>query len=464
MERVAGHGQSKIRRNMMSRTKTSAIVPILVGVFLLVVSPVVAADKPTITLQQALNAATENNINLSIAQVQLQQTLRTQNATASTYMPSFSLTGGISTGGSLIGGTFSGLSANASAGISMSFNGSMITDSTTRSLAKESANLSYLQTYGTLEDNITSSYWNLAANDNAVKEARLGLDQANRQLEIAQQQYDNGLVPQLTVVQARLSVSQAEIQLKQLQDSRNLALSAFRALTGITETGFTLEELPATMELSLPDAQQLYLEYAASGMTVRSLQNSVAQATNDSKTTKLSSRVPTVSVSGSWGLSGSIVEGSSTLAQTNSGLSDTASVSVSVSVPLSSYISGTSQNLSIKNSEDAITTAQLQLQAGQQTLLQSIESVAINITQQQESLRMKQQNLETTQYSYDLSLEAFEAGLLSSQELETTRTSLLNAQIDILSSQLSHLLSCYELASLLEIDLTTLQTRYSASV
>lgn len=448
----------------MSRTKTSAIVPILVGVFLLVLSPVVATDRPTITLRQALNAAIENNIDLSIAQVQLQQTLRTQNATASTYMPSFSLTGGISTGGSLIGGTFSGLSANASAGISMSFNGSMITDSTTRSLAKESANLSYQQTYGTLEDNITSSYWNLAANDNAVEEARLSLDQANRQMEIAQQQYDNGLVPQLTVVQARLSVSQAEIQLKQLQDSRNLALSAFRALTGITETDFTLEELPATMELSLPDAQQLYLEYAVSGTKVRSLQNSVAQATNDSKTTKLSSRVPTVSVSGSWGLSGSLVEGNSTVSQATSGLSDTASVSVSVSVPLSSYISGTSQNLSIKNSEDAITTAQLQLQAGQQTLLQSIESAVINITQQQESLRMKQQNMETTQYSYDLSLEAFEAGLLSSQELETARTSLLNAQIDILSSQLSHLLSCYELASLLEIDLTTLQTRYSASV
>lgn len=448
----------------MSRTKTSAIVPILVGVFLLVLSPVVATDRPTITLRQALNAAIENNIDLSIAQVQLQQTLRTQNATASTYMPSFSLTGGISTGGSLIGGTFSGLSANASAGISMSFNGSMITDSTTRSLAKESANLSYQQTYGTLEDNITSSYWNLAANDNAVEEARLSLDQANRQMEIAQQQYDNGLVPQLTVVQARLSVSQAEIQLKQLQDSRNLALSAFRALTGITETDFTLEELPATVELSLPDAQQLYLEYVASGTKVRSLQNSVAQATNDSKTTKLSSRVPTVSVSGSWGLSGSLVEGNSTVSQATSGLSDTASVSVSVSVPLSSYISGTSQNLSIKNSEDAITTAQLQLQAGQQTLLQSIESAVINITQQQESLRMKQQNMETTQYSYDLSLEAFEAGLLSSQELETARTSLLNAQIDILSSQLSHLLSCYELASLLEIDLTTLQTRYSASV
>ncbi len=446
----------------MSRTKVSAIVPILFMAFLTALTPLGAADKPTITLEQALQAAFANNTDLSIAQVELQQALRTQDATSTTYMPSISLSGGISTGGSLIGGTFSGLSASASAGISMSFDGSMLTDSTSRTLAKEGAGISYQRTLSSLEDSVTTSYWKLVANDNAVEEARLSLDQANRQLDTANDRYENGLASQLTVAQARLSVSQAQILLKQLQDSRDLALSSFRALTGISETDFILEDLPQTIELLLPDAQTLYLDYAGDNTTVRSLQNSVSQAQNDSKTMKLSARVPTVSVSGSWGLSGRIVD--ATVQSSTGGLSDTGLVSVSVSVPLSSYIPGTSQNLAIKNSEDAVTTARLQLQAGQQELLQSIESAVLNITQQQENLRMMQQNLETTQYSYDLSVEAFEAGLLSNQELETARTSLLNAQIDILSTRLNHLTGCIELASLLETDLTALQSRYSASV
>lgn len=446
----------------MSRTKVSAIVPILFMAFLTALTPLGAADKPTITLEQALQAAFANNTDLSIAQVELQQALRTQDATSTTYMPSISLSGGISTGGSLIGGTFSGLSASASAGISMSFDGSMLTDSVSRTLAKEGAGISYQRTLSSLEDSVTTSYWKLVANDNAVEEARLSLDQANRQLDTANDRYENGLASQLTVAQARLSVSQAQILLKQLQDSRDLALSSFRALTGISETDFILEDLPQTIELLLPDAQTLYLDYAGDNTTVRSLQNSVSQAQNDSKTMKLSARVPTVSVSGSWGLSGRIVD--ATVQSSTGGLSDTGLVSVSVSVPLSSYIPGTSQNLAIKNSEDAVTTARLQLQAGQQALLQSIESAVLNITQQQENLRMMQQNLETTQYSYDLSVEAFEAGLLSNQELETARTSLLNAQIDILSTRLNHLTGCIELASLLETDLTALQSRYSASV
>ncbi len=446
----------------MSRTKVSAIVPILFMAFLTALTPLGAADKPTITLEQALQAAFANNTDLSIAQVELQQALRTQDATSTTYMPSISLSGGISTGGSLIGGTFSGLSASASAGISMSFDGSMLTDSTSRTLAKEGAGISYQRTLSSLEDSVTTSYWKLVANDNAVEEARLSLDQANRQLDTANDRYENGLASQLTVAQARLSVSQAQILLKQLQDSRDLALSSFRALTGISETDFILEDLPQSIELLLPDAQTLYLDYAGDNTTVRSLQNSVSQAQNDSKTMKLSTRVPTVSVSGAWGLSGRIVD--ATVQSSTGGLSDTGQVSVSVSVPLSSYIPGTSQNLAIKNSEDAVTTARLQLQAGQQELLQSIESAVLNITQQQENLRMMQQNLETTQYSYDLSVEAFEAGLLSNQELETARTSLLNAQIDILSTRLNHLTGCIELASLLDTDLTALQSRYSASV
>ena len=447
----------------MKWTKQAKAIPVLFMLLLLALTSLAATDKPTITLQQALDAASANNIDLSIAKVKLQQTLRTQNATASTYMPTFSLTGGLTTGGSLIGGTFSGLSASATAGVSMSFNGAMITDSTTRSLAKEGANLSYQQTSNTLEDNIVSAYWNLVANDHAVAQAELSLQDAQRQLQVAQERYDNGLAPQLTVAQATLSVSQAQIQLKQYEDSRALALASFRAMTGIEETDFALEELPDTVELSLPDAQRLYQEYSSGSTTVRTLQNSVAQAQNNSETTKLSNRVPTVSVSGSWGLTGTIVNGTTTTQQNNSN-KDTATVSVSVSVPLSSYISGTTQNLAIKDSEDAVTTARLQLQSGQEDLLQSIEKAAITITQQQENLRLKQQNLETAQYSYDLSEEAFEAGLLTNQELETARTSLLNARIDILSTRLNHLLSCYGLASLLEIDLQTLQSRYSPAL
>jgi outer membrane protein TolC len=77
---------------------------------------------------------------------------------------------------------------------------------------------------------------------------------------------------------------------------------------------------------------------------------------------------------------------------------------------------------------------------------------------------MQAQNVETSQYSYELSQQAFEAGLLSAQELEEARTELLNAQVTLLNTKLSQLLSCYDLASLLGIDLATLQTQYSASV
>lgn len=447
---------------MIPISKAKTMIPTLFAVFLLATTTITAAEAPTITLRQALDAATENNIDLSIAQIQLQQSLRTQNS-ATAFLPSISLSGGVSTGGSLIGGTFSGVSANISTGISMNFSGSMLTDSTTRSLAKENANLTYQKTYSSLEASVVSYYWNLAANINAVETSRLSLEQAKQQLETAKQQYDNGVASQLTVAQAQLAVSEAELQVRQMEDSKNLAITSLKAVTGITETDFSLEPLPETIELALPDAQRLYAEYASNSTTIKSLQNAVDQAVNDSKTQKLSSRVPTVGVSASWNLSGNLVDGNVSNNSTAKALSDNASVSVSVSVPLSSYIPGTTQNLAIKDTEDAVTIAQLKLQAGQDSMLQSIENSIATITQQQESLRLKEQNLETAQYTYDLSVEAFEAGLLSNQDLEASRTSLLNAEIEVLSGRLSHLLNCYDLASLLETDLDTLQTRYATS-
>lgn len=424
--------------------------------------PLCATETATtvVTLQEALQASRQNNIDLSIAQIKLQQALRTQNATASTFMPSISLTGGLSTGGSVISGTYSGINMNVSAGASFSFDGSMLTDSQTRALNKEDASLTYQSTFSSLQESVITAYWNLAANENAVEEAQLSLGQAKQQLQTAQDQYENGTAPNLTVVQAQLSVSKAEIQLKQLQDSKTLAMSAFKALTGIELEAFAVEDLPQTVELALPASRQLYEQYGEDTTTIKALRNALAQAQNDSKTTTLANRVPTVSVSTSWTLS----ETAAATTQTTNGLNDTASLSLSVSVPLSSYINGTTANLQIKDSQDAVTTAQLQLQAGRQTLLQSIDSAVTSITQQQENIMMQAQNVETSQYSYELSQQAFEAGLLSAQELEEARTELLNAQVTLLNTKLSQLLSCYDLASLLGIDLATLQTQYSASV
>ncbi len=145
-----------------------------------------------VTLQEALQASRQNNIDLSIAQIKLQQALRTQNATASTFHAVHFIDRRTIDRGSVISGTYSGINMNVSAGASFSFDGSMLTDSQTRALNKEDASLTYQSTFSSLQESVITAYWNLAANENAVEEAQLSLDQAKQQLQTAQDQYENG--------------------------------------------------------------------------------------------------------------------------------------------------------------------------------------------------------------------------------------------------------------------------------
>ncbi len=411
-----------------------------------------ATEVPTVTLSQAQQSAASHNIGLSIAQLQLEGTMRTQHSLASTYMPSISLSGNLSTGGSIISGTSSGINTGASVGVSFTFTGAMITDSATRSLTEQQATLTYQGVFNTLQNTVAAQYWNIAALQNAVQASTITANSAREQYQLAQQMYDQGQVPQLSVAQAKSSADDAQQTLMQLQDSLELARSNFVDLTGIDDGEFTLEQLPHFMALELPTAQELLSAYGNSTTTMQQFSNALALAQTASATTVYSNRIPTISVSASYGISGSLTS--------SQGVSDSGTVSLSVNVPLSSYIPGTTANLKISDAQDAVTKATYELESGRRTLLQSIQSASIKISQYQRSYAQLCENLQTASYTYTLSQEAYEAGLLSNQELESSRNAVLNTQLSVISTRLDHLLACMGLAEILEIDLAQLQQAY----
>ena len=76
---------------------------------------------------------------------------------------------------------------------------------------------------------------------------------------------------------------------------------------------------------------------------------------------------------------------------------------------------------------------------------------------------MLEKSLEIAKRTYELREESYNAGLSSASELADSRTALLEAQNALLSSRLTHLLSSYNLASTLGINLQELQETYSTT-
>ena len=405
-------------------------------------APVMAADIPEVTLDEALEAAIQNSTDIEAARIQLNQAIRNQNAVMTTFMPDISANAGLSTGavfpgvdGTAYGMTetldstaFSGLTVTAGASASFSFTGSMITDKETRNLEKEAASMEYQSAEKALRQTVVEAYWNIAAADISIENAHLAYEDAVRQYESAEEMYINGLADELSLMQSEMAMRQAELSVKVLEDSKELLVSAFRNITGI-EGEFTVSELPAPVFLSLPEAAELSEEYSASTLSIRTAENMLAAARNGVETAKFSVYVPVLTASVGYSYSGS---GYSSYKGVQSGYSNTGNGltgSVSLSIPISSMLPGSSGDMAIKDAEDAVKLSAVSLQSAHDNLDETIREKSISIEQNQENLILQEEAVTTAERTYELAEDAYSAGLLSADDLSSARINLFSERV-----------------------------------
>ena len=450
-----------------------------IGSFLFIAAafllPISADELQTLTLDDAIISAEENSIPLQEAAIGLQMALRNQDAVMTTFMPDIALTAGASTGVSFPGTTisrggaaasldspmFNGLSVNAGVSASFTFNGSMITDGKGRELAKQSASLQYQTTWSSMKSAITEAYWNLAAADISINDAKLLMEDAKAQYDSISQMYDNGLADELTLRQTELALKQTELQVRTLEDSKALLMSAFRNTTGIN-FDFTMSELPEPVILSLPAPEQLAEEYSENSLAVQSARNQLESANNAVDSARMGTYFPILTASVGYNYTGSGYQYYKDSWTDYAHQTNAITGSVSVSLPISALIPGSSTSMAVKDAEDNARISALSLQDTKNTFIEDVRQSVISISQNQANMLLQQDAVASAERSYELSEEAFNAGMMTAEDLASARNNVLSERMSLTSLELNHLVSCYTLADTLNIDITELQEKYAA--
>ena len=252
-----------------------------------------------------------------------------------------------------------------------------------------------------------------------------------------------------------LAMYDAQLSLKNLEDSKDQLMAEFRTMTGI-EGAFTTEELPEPVLLSLPSAEEIFAEFGENSIDVQSARNALQSARNAETTAKLSAYVPTLTASVGYSYSGAHSE-SWDYSTTGNGLTG----SVRMSLPISGMIPTSQTDITIKERKDDVTLASLSLQGAKDTLLADIRSYVMGIDQAEKSLAIAERSRAAAARTDELAQEAFQAGLMSADDASDARTKLLNAEMSLLSARLTHLLESYNLAAAINIPLSDLQARYA---
>ena len=433
--------------------------------------PLGADELPTITLDEAIAAAAENNLDLQKAGIALNQAIRKQNSVMTTYMPTFGISGSASTGASFPGSmttdpethlpmertttAFNGINFSAGANASFTFSGNMITDAESRALQKETASITYRSEYNSTVLGIISDYWNLAADDLDVETQRLALEDAEASYNSAKEMYESGMTTELVFSQAEQQYEAQKLNLMTAENTKAIDMIAFRAATGI-ETDFRTEELPETVYLSLPSAEELFNEYSGSSIAIQTYTNLLNIRKNAESTYKMTQYVPTLTATVNYNYAGGF-DDSWKYSNSSHGLTG----SVSVNIPISSYIPGSSADVNRKDAADETRKAALDLENTKNSYLQGLETMKTTLEQLQNSIKMYERMRDLSKKTYDLAQESFDAGLMSADDLSSARNDYLTAEMNLTNLRVTHLTTSANFADTLGITLEELQEKYA---
>ena len=425
---------------------------LLVPILLLALLMPVFADIPTITLSEAIESAMENNTDMEKARLELQSSLRSA-SNISQYIPDLSLTGSATFIGSIKNQSWSN-SGSFSAGISMGLGTSLIGSTAVNNATRMLANLNYAIETSSLEQSVTKSYWTLVSSKKSIESAQSDLEASERTLESTKASYEAGMASSLDLANAELTVLRYQYALKLLEDAYIISQEAFRTLTGI-EGDFDVTDFPEIVYLSLPSAEELYKEYGESTNSIKMLNASVSSKEAALTLQQVSNLYPSVSLALDYN-----VTGTTDFEKANK-FSDDFTARITVSVPISSYIPGSSANNNLKNAKDSVAISKIELNAGRKELLSSIRSLLTTIEQNRSNIEICSKLSDTAEKTYELALESYNAGLISSSELQSKMDSLSSAQLDLISAKSEYIQNVYSLAFMLNIDYESLVTLYA---
>ena len=422
---------------------------------LLAVTPEVKGA--TLTLEEAVERALNESVNLRKSAIDLAQAEYSARRLWSEIFPGINLSAGFtflpSTPLATNGG-FSydsdALSYNLSLGLSLSLNPSLASSMKRIELAYRSQLLSYENACRQLEIQVIKNFLNLITMKENLAFLAERLELAENKLANDRVARQNGLLSELAWLNSQLSAETARYNLIQAEGTYQNSLEEFLASIGMeADADITLTGTIDLVQVQ-SDPEQLILEFLPKRPDIVNQRQTIERLELGKNQTALASRFPTLNLSTQWR------GGNETGGGLSSPFTDSVSGSITLNVPIDSWIPGTRQSQTIRAANSEVEKARLDLQDMESSGRTQIRSLVSNLRKTWESLSVARMRVDIAQRTVEATGISFRNGIVEFQELEDRRNDLSDARQRLLQEELSYKSLLLDLSSALNVEWKTL--------
>jgi len=309
-----------------------------------------------------------------------------------------------------------------------------------------------------LERDVRKAYHSILLLQENIALIRGSFENVERQVQMAQANYNAGLAPELTLLQARVARENMRPVIDQVESGFALSMMQFAMFLGMDyDTKFELIPLAQTSNFIPLDVAEMVTQAAARKPDIQELRHTILML-ESARRAQILSLTPSLNIS--WNSQSIFIRDP----WENSWFNNDdwirqGSLSITLALRLHSLIPFSTDFQGIRNLDDQIRTANIglaQMVTGTQieinNIVLTLERTRINTQAQTETVRLAEQ-------SYRLTEQAYRAGLQDYFQVQNAQQSLHQARVQLLEQQFNYLNSLIDLEYSIGVPFGTLSTR-----
>ncbi len=383
-----------------------------------------------VTIDYAVQLAFENNISIERSAITLRALERAKKHAWNEFSPSVSVGGGYSVNESSEYASTSYrhmMYGNVAVGFNLS--PALIAGIKNARLQYETGELTFDEAVRSIELSVRQAFYGLLYEQAYIEQQERNLETARQQYEQNLRQYQAGRISELDVLTAQVQYEQQKPTLENARTTYLNDLDTFKILIGLDVRDEI--ELDGSLDdfLNIGEITLNLEEIKPPSITLLEKQLETARSTLTS--TRLYYYGPTIGLS--WNVQPTTRGGGITGESLFDDWTDYGGLTISVSVPIDCYFPWSSAADSISDAKDTVADLELQLEDERLSVRNSVSSYLRQVNVTRSSIETCRANVNLAQRSYDLAFDAYNRGARDFLSLQDASDTLFEAEVALLS-------------------------------
>lgn len=401
------------------------------------------AEELTVTVEQAVELAMQNNIQVHQAERTLAQAERSNRNSWNSASPSINASASLQIPLMENAMTKSkDMSLSVSGSASLRLTPSLYTSIRSAKLQLEQGEITYEDALRSVELNVRKIFYSLLLSEQTIETQKRSMEAAKRQYETNLAKYNRGQLSELDLFSSQVNYESKMPAVEGQENQLVNSMESFKQLLGVNRD--VKLNLKGSLEgFSNFDEEKVQVNLSEIS-AIKKLEKQIESAENQLLATRFGAYGPTLSASYSIGAGQTLKEGQE-FKMTNH------AVTLGVAIPLDGYLPWSNGAMSIANQKDSLASLKENLEAQKRTTQLSIENSLRIIRQAQSQLKSLEATANLAQKTYDLTQIAYNQGSRDLNSLRNAEDSLISSKIQLQSQNYTLVNAILELENTLGV-------------